>query len=82
MLDTEMLPAAFRYFDLETPELVGGPSVWLLHRHAKILSGGFIAAQRSADELLERKDEILNGRQLKVTVTGPFGPKQFQRTKT
>ena len=78
MLDTEMLPAAFQYFDLDTPELVGGLGVWLSHPHAKFLSGRFIAAQWSVDEMLERKDEILKGKQLKVTVNGPFGPKQFQ----
>lgn len=78
LVDTDMLPPAFKYFDLDTPELVGGFGVWLSHAHAKFLSGRFVAAQWSVDELLQRKDEILNGRQLKVTVTGPFGPKQFE----
>jgi NAD(P)-dependent dehydrogenase (short-subunit alcohol dehydrogenase family) len=78
LLDTDMLPPAFRHFDLETPELVGGIGVWLSHPHAKFLSGRFIASQWSVDELLERREEISSGRQLMVTVTGPFGPKQFE----
>lgn len=78
MLDTKMFKEAMRHFDLDTPELVGGFAVWLSHPHAKFLSGRFVAAQWSVDELLERKEEILKGRQLYVTVTGPFGPKQFE----
>jgi NAD(P)-dependent dehydrogenase (short-subunit alcohol dehydrogenase family) len=78
MIDTDMLELAFRRFDLETPELVGGLSVWLSHPHARFLSGRFVASQWSVDELLARKDEIMGGRQLKVTVVGPFGRQQFE----
>ena len=78
MLDTSMLYDAMRHFDLDSPELAGAFAVWLSHPHAKFLSGRFVAAQWSVDELLERKDEILKGRQLLLTVPGPFGPKQFQ----
>lgn len=76
---TDMHDKAFQdYFDLETPELVGGLAVWLSHEHAKFLSGRFIASQWSVGELLERKDEITSGQKLKVTVVGPFGRRQFE----
>jgi len=57
---------------------LGGVAVWLSHEHAKFLSGRFIACKWNVDELLESKDEITNGQQLKVTVVGPFGRKQFE----
>jgi NAD(P)-dependent dehydrogenase (short-subunit alcohol dehydrogenase family) len=78
MIDTDMLDPGFKHFDLETPELVGGLGVWLSHQHARFLSGRFLASQWSVDELLARKKEIMGGRQLKVTVVGPFGRKQFE----
>ena len=79
MLATDMHDKAFQdHFYLDTPELVGGVAVWLSHKHAKFLSGRFIACKWNVDELLERKDEITNGQQLKVTVVGPFGHKQFE----
>ena len=79
MLATDMHDKAFQeQFYLDTPELVGGVAVWLSHEHAKFLSGRFIACKWNVDELLERKDEITNGQQLKVTVFGPFGRKQFE----
>ena len=76
MLATDMHDKAFQdHFYLDTPELVGGVAVWLSHEHAKFLSGRFIACKWSVDELLERKEEITSGQQLKVTVVGPFGRK-------
>lgn len=79
MLATDMHDKAFQdYFDLETPELVGGLAVWLSHEHAKFLSGRFIASQWDVRELLDRKDEIASGQKLKVTVVGPFGRRQFE----
>ena len=79
MLATDMHDKAFQdQFYLDTPELVGGVAVWLSHEHAKFLSGRFIACKWSVEELLERKDEITSGQQLKVTVIGPFGRKQSE----
>lgn len=79
MLDTGMFHESMRHFDLDTPDIAGAFAVWLSHPHAKFLSGRFVAAQWSVDQLLDRKDEILGGRQLLLTVPGPFGPKQFQQ---
>ena len=78
MLDTDMLHAAMRHFELDTPALAGAFAVWLSHPHASFLNGRFVAAQWSVDELLQRREEISKGRQLFLTVPGPFGPKQFQ----
>lgn len=78
MIETAMLYDAMRHFDLDSPALSGAFGVWLCHPHARFLSGRFVAAQWSVEELLERKEEILGGRQLLLTVPGPFGPKQFQ----
>lgn len=71
---TDMLREPFRsLFNQDSPELVGGTAVWLCQEKAKFLSGRFIAANWCVDDLLERKDEIVSGDLLKLTVKGQFG---------
>ncbi|CAJ2501321.1 Uu.00g041740.m01.CDS01 [Anthostomella pinea] len=62
LLETDMLPAAMRHFNSETPELPGGVAVWLSHPHARFLSGRVVAAVWDVDDLVARKDEIVAGR--------------------
>ncbi|KAM0547509.1 hypothetical protein ACHAPJ_010382 [Fusarium lateritium] len=76
LVDTDMLLDSFRHFTLETPALVGGLAVWLTNPSAKFLSGRTIASQWSVDDLLERKDEIVEKDLLKLNLTGEFNAGQ------
>jgi hypothetical protein len=69
---------SFKRFALDTPELVGGTAVWLATKAAKFLTGRFISANWSVDDLMRRKDEILARTDLKVVYQGNFGLEQFR----
>ncbi|KAI1841425.1 hypothetical protein JX266_012354 [Neoarthrinium moseri] len=74
LVETDMLREPFRsLFSLDTAELVGGVAVWLCQEKARFLSGRFIAANWSVDDLLEKKEEILKNDLLKVKLSGQFG---------
>jgi hypothetical protein len=45
---------------------------------AKFLTGRFISANWSVDDLMRRKDEILAGKDLKIVYQGNFGLEQFR----
>ena len=78
LVETDMMLDAFRPFIRQTPELNGGLGVWLSHPHAKFLSGTTLCSWWSVDDLVARKDEILEGKVLRINLTGKFGPEQFQ----
>jgi len=77
VVKTDMVVDTFKRFALDTPELVGGTGVWLATDAAKFLSGRFISANWSVDDLQKRKDEILGGNDLKMIYQGKFGLEQF-----
>lgn len=58
---TDMVLEGFKRFALETPELVGGVGVWLSTEDARFLSGRFVSANWSADELKAREKDIVAG---------------------
>jgi hypothetical protein len=64
---------AFRKFALDTPELVGGASVWLTTESAAFLNGRVFMANWSVDELMENKAKILAGKDLTMALQGQFG---------
>lgn len=68
---------SFKRFALDTPELVGGTCVWLATDNARFLSGRFVSANWSVDDLLQQKDVIRAGSDLTVTYAGKFGLEQF-----
>lgn len=71
---TDMLREPFRtLFDQTSVELVGGISVWLCHEKAKFLSGRWISANWSVEDLVARKEEIVRDDLLKLTLKGSFG---------
>ena len=78
LLETDMLLDAFRKFNLDTPELVGGTAVWLASEEAKFLSGKTIAANWSVDDLVARKEEIVKDGLLNIDLKGKFGKEQFE----
>lgn len=69
----------FKRFALDTPELIGGTVVWLATDAAKFLSGRFISANWSVDDLVKQKDQILASSDLKLTYAGKFGLDQFKQ---
>lgn len=74
ILRTDMLREPFgSLFNLDSPQLVGGITVWLCQEKAKFLSGRFIAANWDVQDLLSRKEEILEKDLLKLTLRGEFG---------
>ncbi|CAE7216314.1 hypothetical protein CFE70_010024 [Pyrenophora teres f. teres 0-1] len=74
LVATDMLREPFRsLFDSDSPELVGGTAVWLCQEKARFLSGRFVAANWDVEDLLKRKEEILEKDLLKLTLKGEFG---------
>jgi hypothetical protein len=79
---TNSVTDAFKRFALDTPELVGGIGVWLATDKARFLSGRFISANWSVDDLMARKDELIAGNDLKIVYQGKFGLDQFHSSQT
>lgn len=67
----------FKRFALDTPELVGGVGVWLSTSNAEFLTGRYVSANWSVEELIERKEEIVKENKLTIALTGKFGMEQF-----
>jgi len=80
LVDTDLLQPYFRQFDLDTPELTGGTVVWLAKdpKRASFLSGRYVCAEWSVEDLVERKDEIVTKNLLTVDMLGTFGKDQFE----
>jgi len=55
--------------------------VWLNTEAARYLSGRFVSANWSVDDLGKRKDEILEGNDSKLVYQGRFGLDQFSHEK-
>jgi hypothetical protein len=49
--------------------LQGGVAVWLATDKARWLSGRYVSANWSVEELVERKEEILNDKKLVIALT-------------
>lgn len=77
VLMTDMTVDAFKRFSLDTTELVGGVGVWLATDNAAFLTGKYISANWSADELVERQEEITSEGKLSIALVGKFGSEQF-----
>lgn len=74
---TEMVVDAFKRFALDTPELVGDIGVWLSTDAAEFLNGRFISANWDVEDLMEMKEKIVSGNDLKMVYQGRFGLDQF-----
>jgi NAD(P)-dependent dehydrogenase (short-subunit alcohol dehydrogenase family) len=62
----------------DTAELPGGFAVWLTTEEAKFLNGRYVSANWDADELVKRKEEIVNGGKLLIDIVGDIGADQFK----
>lgn len=67
----------FRPFSKDTHELVSGLGVWLSTDKASFLNGKYIESNWSVNELVERKEEIVQQGKLSVGLVGEFGSNQF-----
>ncbi|KAI9752200.1 MAG: hypothetical protein M1815_000660 [Lichina confinis] len=63
---------------VDSPRLIGGFAVWLATDKAKFMNGRYAAANWSVDELLERKDEIVNEGKLLTGFSTKLGVDQFK----
>ncbi len=77
VLMTDMTIDAFKRFALDTAELVGGVSVWLATDRVAFLTGKYISANWSVDELIQRKNGITCEGKLSIALVGKFGSEQF-----
>ena len=77
VVNTEMVVDSFKRFALDTPELVGGSVVWLSTDAARFLSGRFVSANWSVNDLMKQKEKIMAGNDLKLVYQGTFGLDQF-----
>lgn len=77
IVPTDMVTENFRRFALDTPELVGGTGVWLSTDAARFLSGRFVSANWSVEDLVRKGKDIQAGSDLTVVYQGKFGLDQF-----
>lgn len=82
IVPTDMTQEAFRPFALDTPELVGGVGVWLATERARFMDGRVMNSNWDVDDLYERRDEIVEGRLLRIDIQGTFGPEQFETSES
>jgi NAD(P)-dependent dehydrogenase (short-subunit alcohol dehydrogenase family) len=67
----------FKHFEPDTPELVGGISLWLASDEAHFLSGRVVTSNWDVEDLVARKDEIVGKGLLQMQLAGTFGKEQF-----
>jgi NAD(P)-dependent dehydrogenase (short-subunit alcohol dehydrogenase family) len=82
VVDTEMTLDSFKRFALDTPELVGGITVWLAGWQGvtrTFLNGRFVSANWDVEELVQRRDEIEKEGLLKMDLKGTLGAAQFEK---
>lgn len=70
---TDSSSGPYKKFALDTPELVGGAGVWLATDEARFLSGRFVSANWSVEDLKQMKSKIEAGNDLKMVYHGDFG---------
>ncbi|KIX05171.1 uncharacterized protein Z518_06043 [Rhinocladiella mackenziei CBS 650.93] len=73
VVKTDMVTESFQRFAQDTPELVGGTGVWLATDSARFLSGRFVSANWSVDDLKMQMNELVSGNDLKMVLHGKFG---------
>lgn len=82
IVDTEMTIDSFKRFALDRPELVGGVGVWLAGwggQDRRFLSGRFVSANWDVEELVKKKQEILEKNLLKMDINANLGAAQFEQ---
>jgi len=70
IVETDMLVESFRPLALDKAPLSGGLSVYLSHPHADFLSGRFLDGRWDIEEVVARKEEIVQNDWLKIQIAG------------
>lgn len=78
IIETDMTKDYFRRFAKDTPALIGGCCVWLATDKARFLSGRYIAAHWSVEELMLRADEIVDEDKLVTGLNVKLGKDHIQ----
>lgn len=79
IVKTRLVSGPLEGFAKDTPALVGGVSVWLATDPARFLSGRFVAANWSVDDLVAQEKRIVGDDLLTVKLSGEFGVEQFRK---
>ncbi|KAJ4308666.1 hypothetical protein N0V94_009257 [Neodidymelliopsis sp. IMI 364377] len=82
IVETAMTLDMFKKFALDTPELVGGVGAWLAGWEGpdrSFLNGRFVSANWDVENLVERKDEIVEKDLLKMALNAKMGSEQFSQ---
>lgn len=74
---TDMATDFWKPYALDTPELAGAVSVWLSTPEARFLNGRYMATNWDVEELMRRREEIVEGNLLTVKLRGEFGAGQY-----
>lgn len=78
LADTDMLLDDFKTMNLIDFDLIGGAALWLSTDQAKFMSGRLFNVTWDVEELIERKDEVVNENLLVFGFQGRLGKDQFQ----
>lgn len=70
---TDMLQDKFAFLADDKPELTGAFCVWLATKNASFLNGKYTSVHWDVVELMERQEEIKNGKDLSIDLVGRFG---------
>jgi NAD(P)-dependent dehydrogenase (short-subunit alcohol dehydrogenase family) len=82
IVDTDMTIDSFKKFALDKAELVGAVAVWLAgwnNPSRQFLSGRYVSANWDVEDLLRRKEEILEKNLLTMKINATLGAAQFQK---
>ena len=60
------VPEEYKHFFVDTVELAAHTTVWLTKDRREWLSGRFVSCTWDMEELLEKKEEIIQGDKLKA----------------
>ncbi|KAF1968685.1 NAD(P)-binding protein [Bimuria novae-zelandiae CBS 107.79] len=79
IVPTDMLKESFAPFAKDTPALVGGVATWAASWEERDwLSGRYVSANWDVEDLLARKEEIVEKGLLKMDLKGEFGAGLFK----
>src|SRR5271169_2515792 len=76
---TDMVLSGAEKFATDSPELAGGVALWLTTTEAEFLNGKYMSANWDVDEVVAKKEEILDEKLLTLGLSGTFGTGEVVR---
>ena len=77
IVNTEMATDFWKPYAKDTPELAGAVAVWLSTPAAKFMTGRYTTTNWDVEELMSRKNEIVEKGLLKVRLSGDFANGEY-----